>query len=382
MGKRELVLIAVFVALGFGVYQVTAPPPPPGSEGISVSGIFRNIKRGVQGAREFATVDSQQAVPVAPNVKELRINITRPGDLTVTGGDRSDVASEILAVEMHVTARGFDQAEAKAAASAPKLKLEQVGDAIVVSLDSSAANSLPRNNSIGQTAIVVTVPKRLTLRTEPHSGRFIASKLAGAEIMGSRGETRVTGFTGRVTLTHSGGVLEIDDLAALKLNARNSRATVKHVNGPVVLDSSGGEVAISDVLGPLEIEARNTDIRLDGMKGLKGPLRVNASGGEIRIDGLRTEARIDGRNSVIEVTLAAPAPVTIYNLGEIRVTAPRGGYSLDAVTTEGRVTMEDDGVKPSEVNGPRAAGPVRGGGPTLTLRATRGGIIVRKPAGK
>jgi hypothetical protein len=113
-------------------------------------------------------------------------------------------------------------------------------------------------------------------------------------------------------------------------------------------------------------------------------LRVNSTGGEIRIDGLRTEARLDGRNTDIDVSLAAPALVTIYSLGEIRVTAPPGGYTLDAVATEGRLNLDDgDGeVKPSEGTDPRASGPVRGGGPTLTLRSTRGSITVRKPAGK
>jgi hypothetical protein len=376
MGKRELVLIAVFMVLGIGVYQLTAPPPPPGSEGISVSGIFRNMRRGIQGSRESATVDSQETAAIGAGVKELRINIARPGDLTIAGEDRADVA-----VEMHATARGFDQAEAKAAASAVKLKLEPIGDALVVSLDSTAARARPRNDFLSQLAIVFKVPKRLTLRIEPRAGQLIASKLAGAEILGSRGETQIIGFTGRVALTHSGGTLEIDDLSSLKLNARNSRATVKHVNGPVTLESIGGEVSISDVVGPLEIEARNTDVRLESLKGLKGSLRVNSTGGEIRIDGLRTEARIDGRNSAMDVTLGAPAPVTIYNLGEIRVTAPPGGYTLDAMTTEGRITVEDD-VKPTEGNDPRAAGPVRGGGPALTLRATRGSITVRKPAGK
>ena len=38
--------------------------------------------------------------------------------------------------------------------------------------------------------------------------------------------------------------------------------------------------------------------------------------------------------------------------------------------------------KPTEGNDPRATGPVRGGGPTLTLRATRGSITVRKPGGQ
>ena len=374
MGKRELVLIAVFVVLGVLVYQVTAPPPPPGSEGISLRGIVRNMKRGVQGSRETASADSQQTVAIPASLKEVRINISRPGDLTVTGEDRLDVAAE-----MHLTARGFDQGEAKAAADAHKLKVEQVGDALVVTLDSTAARGLPRNTGISQMAVVLKVPSRMTLRIEPHSGRMILSKLAGAEVMGSRGDTRISGFTGRVALTHSGGGLEIDELPTLKLNARNSRGSVKRVTGPVAIDSIGGELALSNIVGPLEIETRNTELKLDEIKGLKPPLRINSTGGEVLIDGLRTEARVDGRNTAMNVTLAAPAQVTIYNLGEIRVTAPPGGYTLDAVATEGRITIEDGDLKPSEGNDPRATGPVRGGGPTLSIRATRGSITLRKP---
>jgi hypothetical protein len=377
MGKRELVLIAVFVVLGIGLYEVTAPPPPPGSEGVSLSGIFRNIQRTVHGSRDTASADSAQTVPVDANVKELRVSFARWNDMTVAGEDRTDIAAE-----MHATARGFNPTEAKAAAEATSLKLERVGDALVVSLDNSPARALPRNSNIGQLSIVLKVPRRLTLRMEPHTGRLIVGKLAGADIMGSRGETRVIGFTGRVALTHSGGSLEIEDVPSLKLNARNTHGTVKHVNGPMAVDSMGGDLTISDVVGPLEIESRNSDIRIDGSKGLQGPLRVNATGGEIRIEGLRTEARLDGRNTAIEVTLAAPAPVTIHNLGAIRVTAPPAGYTLDAVTTEGRINVDDGEIKPSEGGDQHAAGPVRGGGPTLTLRATRGGITVQKPAGK
>jgi len=122
MGKRELVLIVAFVLLGICVYQFTAPPPPPGSEGISVSGIFRNMKRGIRGARESASADSTQTIPVGADVTALRVNIVRPGDLTVAGEDRADIAAEL-----HVTARGYDQAEAKAAADATKLRIERSG---------------------------------------------------------------------------------------------------------------------------------------------------------------------------------------------------------------------------------------------------------------
>ena len=93
------------------------------------------------------------------------------------------------------------------------------------------------------------------------------------------------------------------------------------------MDSIGGDLALTEIIGPLEIEGRNTDLKIDDIKDLKAPLRINSTGGDIVVRGLRSEARLDGRNSIIEVTLAAPAPVTIYNLGDIRVTAPPGGYA-------------------------------------------------------
>jgi len=375
MGKRELVLIAVFVVLGIGVYQLTAPPPPPGSEGFSFSGMFQRMKREVQGSRESAAAHSQETVSVDASLRELRVNLTRSNDLTIAGEEREDVSAEF-----NVTGRGFDQAEAKIAAEALKLKVERVGDALVVSLDNSAARSLPRNTNISQLVILLKVPRRLALRVEPHAGRLIVSHVAGAEIMGSRGETRVAGMSGRLVLTHTGGPLELEDLPSLKLNSRNSRGSIKQVKGPITVETNGGELDLSEIVGPLEIEARNTELKLDGLKALKGPLRINSTGGEIRVADLGTEARLDGRNTRIEVALAAAALVTIYNQGAIRVTAPPGGYKLDAAATEGKITMDDAGPKPTEGSDQRAEGAVRGGGPTLTLRATRGNITIEKPS--
>jgi hypothetical protein len=298
-------------------------------------------------------------------------------DITVTGEERDDIA-----VELHATGRGFDQAEAKVAASGTTLKVERVGDAMVLSLTNPVARGGRGSIGLSDIAMSLKVPRRLGLRMDPHVGPLVVSGLVSAEVVGSRGDMRIAKVTGRLQVTHSGGTLEIDEVPSLKLNARNSRATVTHVSGTLTVDAIGGALTLSDVAGPIEIEARNTDVRMTSVKALKGPLRVNSTGGEIHIEGLRTETRLDGRNTVIDVLLAAPAPVTIYNLGDIRVTAPAGGYALDAAATEGRLRIEDGDQQPSEGNDPHASGPVRGGGPPITLRSTRGSITVLKPAGK
>jgi hypothetical protein len=82
------------------------------------------------------------------------------------------------------------------------------------------------------------------------------------------------------------------------------------------------------------------------------------------------------------VSLAAAAPVTIYNLGAIVVTGPPGGYTIDAVATEGRITSEDASITATPSEGPdaRVSAKIRGGGPTLNLRSTRGRIELRRPS--
>jgi hypothetical protein len=377
MGKRELVLISIFIVLGIAVYQVTAPPAPPGSEGVSVSGIIGRLRRGIRGARETAAADSTQTAAVDPSVRELRVKVARASDLTITGEDRTDIA-----VAVHATARGYNQAEAKAAADTARLLIQQVGDAIVCSIDRTTQRGLPANARIDQLTIAIKMPHRLSLRIEPHAGRLIVSNAMAAEIMGSRGETRISAIAGRLVVTQSDEELVIDGAGTLTLNARNSRGSITNVSGTASLETVGGQLRLGDVAGPLEIDARNTDVRLEKLDALKPPLRFNGSRGELRIEGLRTETRIDGRNTDIDVTLDTAAAVTIYNVGDINVTAPPMGYALDAVSVEGGISLEDGGITPSEGPDARAAGKVRGGGPTLTLRASRGRIQVRKPRGK
>jgi hypothetical protein len=176
MGKRELVLIALFLVAGVVVYQVTAPPPPPGTD-VSVGGIFQRIQRQLHAARETATGTSTQNVPLGSDVTTVRINLPRPCDLTITGADRDDIA-----IEVKTTARGYTQEEAKAAANAAAVTGETRGDATVLTGiwedDRGPAGSFRK-------AVTITVPRRLATgphrRTERVERRF-------AEDISSRGK--------------------------------------------------------------------------------------------------------------------------------------------------------------------------------------------------
>jgi hypothetical protein len=379
MGKRELVLVAVFLVMGILVYQFTAPPPPPGSEGVSFGSIIQKLRREVQGAQHTATASASQTRPIDPSVRLVRLNIPRNNSLTITGSDRSDIA-----VEMQVTARGFDQPEAKRAADAATIAIEPAGDAVAIITNWPMRDNRNRG-FITEGTITVSLPKRLVVRIEPHVGRLHITDVAGIEVLGSRGDTRVTRSAGHVILGHTGGRLEIDSVPSLKLTARNSNAKIAGIAGAVSLDATGAEMQIEGIAGPLDIESRNTELELDAAALAKPPFRYNGTNGRLRVTGLRTESRVDGRNVEFDFTIAAAAPITIYSTGEdIRVVAPPGGYNLDAVATEGQITSEDSSITATPGDGPdaRASAAIRGGGPPLTLRATRARIDVRKSAGK
>ena len=375
MGKRELVLIALFVLAGVVVYQVTAPPAPAGSD-LSVGGVFQRIRRNMRGARESANGEAHRRVPVGPSIEMVRINLPRASDVTITGEARDDIA-----IDVRTTARGYTPEEARSAANAAGVAADSTADAIALS--GTWDDRRGPTGFVTQAAITIALPRRLAVRIEPHIGLLSVTGVASLESIGSRGETHVLDTPGSVVLTHTGGTLEVRGGASLKLTSRNSRGDVSKIGGATRLDATGSRLKMMDITGPLEIESHNADLSIEGLTALKPSLRYNGSGGTLRIDGLHVESRIDGHNTDIDVRLDRAAPVTIYNLGAIAVTAPPDAYTLDAAASEGRVTADEPGITPTDGPDSHAGGPVRGGGPALTLRATRGRIDVRRAsAGK
>ena len=83
----------------------------------------------------------------------------------------------------------------------------------------------------------------------------------------------------------------------------------------------------------------------------------------------------------VEVAFDRAAALSIYSQGgeSIEVTAPPGGYQLDAVTKNGEITVPEGTVEVTTSGDEhRAAGPIRGGGPTITLRSDHGDITVKE----
>lgn len=371
MGKRELLLIAAFVIVGTLVYQLTVPPPAPGERSFSLSQLIGNIRREARGKQASAETTTTSTHPVAPGVTDLRLNL-RAADVTITGEDRDTIEAEL-----HVRSSGYDVQEAERLARESLLKLDDAGTSILGSLEYPEAGR--------QTAtITLKVPARLAIRLEPTIGELKIANVAAVELVNARGDTQITKVAGRVAANQVSGELRVADAGSLKLTTRGTDVTLEHVRGESVLNFRGGEVKGSDLVGAVEIESNGTDITLEKLETTSGTFRVNAMNGTVTLRGLRTDGRIDARNAEVSVDIDRAAPLAIYAEGsdDVLVTAPAGGYQLDAVAQRGRVTVPDGTLQVS-INGQeqRAAGAVRGGGGTITIRSARGDVIVKDRGG-
>ena len=367
MGKRELLLICGFAVVGALVYYATAPEAAPGQGGFSIGRLMEEVRREVRGNRSSAEVSTTTTIPVKPGVSELRFETGSAG-VTISGEDRPDVLCELK-----VWSSGYDETEAKKYANETMLKTTEAGITMVLSI------KYP-DPATQRASLVVRMPKAMSVRIQPSRAKLEISGVASVELVEARGQASVTGISGRVVATHRGGALTIEGVPAVKLSTRGSTVSLKDVTGEAVMQLQAGEFKSQSIVGPIDVDSNGTRMVFD-LAVTRRPMRINAIGGSVTITGLRSETRIDSRDTRIDVTIDQPAQVAIYNEHEeaMDVTLPAGGVQLDALAVDGRLTVPPGlpEVRTTD-NEQRAAGPIGGGGPTVTLRSKRGDINIKR----
>ena len=380
MGKRELLLVAAFVVIGAFVYQVTKPAGDPNRPGWSFGGIVEQIRREVRGNQGRAEVTTTQTVPAPATVREIRLE-KFPSGVVILGEDRQDIE-----IELKVTSRAYDEAEAKKTAHDTKVLVDEAGEMLRLTMDYPPGGT--------QTATLsMKVPKRLALRLEDKGGRLTVSHLAAVFIGGAgRGETVISEIAGEVHVNQRGSTITITNVGSLRMTTVSAgEAKISGVKGDATLNFTGGEIRLEKLGGAVEVDSRNAELRFEQLDDLRGPLRIRDVGGEIDLVGVRCDTRIDGRESEVRVTQGAIAPLAIYNDNDgadaIEVTLAEGGMKIDAAASNGRITLDDKlkaaGLKveakgDAENPAHRLEGVIGAGGPALILRATNGHIELRR----
>ncbi|MGH7129657.1 MAG: DUF4097 family beta strand repeat-containing protein, partial [Planctomycetaceae bacterium] len=310
--------------------------------------------------------------PITPEITELRL-AGQYAEVQITGEDRADIETTL-----RVLSNAADDAEARRTAEATVLLVDRAGATISFRSDYPVEG---RQRAF----LMIKVPARLRLRLEHEAPQVAVANVSAVDVPAGRLQMSFKDIAGRLTVSHRGGEIEIENVGSLKFSGRGTEARIARVRGEVAITMQSGELDATELGGPVDIETSDADIAIRQAEHTRGPIRINATSGNLVIDGLQTETRIDGRNADIAVSMTAPAPITIYNQGDERIalTPPPGGYTVDALAADGRITIADDlrgafTVEPKgDLDGERASGTAGGGGPTITLRANHGNIAIR-----
>lgn len=360
MGKRELVLIAVFAFLGIVLYQATAPPSA--GPGFSFRAAFDNLRRHMGPRHEYLADERTETFPAGPELTELRVN--RAFQVKAQGTDE-----QTIVVHSQIFSTAPNEEEARALGKRSKTIAQRAGDILSIDFDFP-----PEERQ--RAMIEIRLPKRVKLRVS--STRTLDVRdTAGVELDDTRGETVVSNITGPVQGSHTGGQLTINDAAGLTLTARRADTTVNRVTGAVRLDLTGGTFHGRDVRGAADIDANRVSIELERYTGR---LSADLTQGDFAATGLGEPFRVDARGTSLRLEfdkIVAGTAVTSDDTIDVRL-PPTGGVTFDINVEDGDIRLPDGAPQPA-TTGPtrRASGAFRGGGPTIALRTSHGDVVVR-----
>ena len=115
------------------------------------------------------------------------------------------------------------------------------------------------------------------------------------------------------------------------------------------------------------------------LEDLAGPLRLTGSGGEVRVRDVRGAITAEMERTTLKLTPGGAVAITATTEHDaIELTLPSGGILLDAQATGGDIRTPDGLIAVQRTgDDAKASGPLRGGGPRVMLRTSRGDITVR-----
>jgi hypothetical protein len=394
MGKRELLLLIGFLAFGFVVYQVTAPAPNPERESFSFSKFMGQLKAEMHG--ETAESSVTRTATAEPPAGSARLVIPEyRGTLTLVGEDREDIAAELQAVVY-----GLDENQAEARAKNLALSLDKKhGDDLYTMIEwPSDAKRRPRLD------LTVKLPTHVPVLLELRYGEANVRHLASIRFGEARGKVRITEVD-TVEGSFVNGDVEILKAGTVDLTLRRTPTRIEHVLHALKLEADHGDLWLRQVDGETTLKLERLDCDLEE---LKGPGTFDADHVKLEVTNIAAPVTVRARHTSVKATLARAVPMNIETSDEqLDVHTPEEGVTIDARVQDGQIRVTNQGEKDESEKDEKdkkdeqverddkqpndsvtkrslhARGEdhkqlkLHGGGPTVTLRNTRGDIVIR-----
>ena len=180
----------------------------------------------------------------------------------------------------------------------------------------------------------------------------------GADLKSSGGGITVGDLTGRVVAHTSGGGLHFGHITGdIAGQTSGGGITIEACNGAVDVDTSGGGITTGPITGSAKLNTSGGGI---SVREVAGSVHARTSGGPIEIS-------ISGAVTNDSTFTTSGGGITLRVDSQAR-------FNVDAHTSGGSVHSKLPVTVQGEIKPERLVGTVNGGGPTLTLRSSGGGI--------
>lgn len=367
MGKRELLLLVVFVVLGVGIYQVSAPAAPVDGPGFSLSRLVQMARSHFSGPAVRRTVTKTATLTPTDGVTTLDLGEVR-GAVVIEGADRPDIE-----VRVEAMLGGMDEADLNRQEQALRVSLKSEGT------EASAAVAFDRTGRPPRFELHVLMPRRLTAQIAGRGSADVRG-VAGLHLQDFRGELSTEDLRGPVTGEMRDGRAEFGTGATLELRTERGRLRAD-APASVTLDSAHASIDIVDPSGPITL--KQEQCRID-VRGTGGPVTVTGEGGTIALRQVTHPLTIEAERLTVTAELDAPVAtsLTIQN-DDVEVTLPRsGGVNLAVSVSDGELRLPDGLTATTTERKQSYAGAVAGGGPLVKLTLDRGTMRVRARSGQ
>jgi hypothetical protein len=365
MGKRELLLISGFAVVGLLVYQLTMPATADTGGGFAAW--WARVRSHVQDNWVERRYERKEDVAVPAAVKQVSIELDR-ATLTVIGEARDTIGVELSGVVF-----GGDEQTAKALEQQIALGLTTDGPVMKVALTLPKRDELSRRPRV---QLTVRVPARLGVDLRLGGGELDVTNVASVHVARATGRMRFSAIAGAVTGELERGEIDIERVGSVAIETRNSQVRISDVAGTLEAEVRRGDFRARGIGGAAHLESHDIEGELED---LAGPVKLTGSGGEVRVRDARGPITAETERTTLKFSPGIAVAISATTEHDsIELTLPPGGMELEASVTDGEIrapegllTVQRDGEDA------KASATVRGGGPRMVLRTTRGDITVR-----
>jgi DUF4097 and DUF4098 domain-containing protein YvlB len=172
--------------------------------------------------------------------------------------------------------------------------------------------------------------------------------------------------------------IEVPRDTTLSIDTSGGSINVARVEGDVTADTSGGGIDIEGVQGNVNADTSGGGIHISDVSG---DIRADTSGGGIRINEAGGEVLAETSGGPIKVSFASGnsrGGVLSTSGGGVTVSVdPSANLDIDASTSGGTVTLDLPVTVQGKISRTSVRGALGGGGSTLKLRSSGGGIRIQ-----